>query len=125
MRRRRSDPLALVRKQGIKHPYGNLCTKLRTCIAIAYRRLQTVDAAAQYRNRTLIAVGMRKQPLKHVIKAEPRLNVHETANKKISSYTEVNTNFGLSSKKAKLRIQYPSKHEEIGVNKHNRYIRMY
>ena len=46
-----------------------------------YRRLHSVDQAARFRHRTLVAVGMRKQRLKRVFKAEPDVRIHETVRK--------------------------------------------
>ena len=45
--------------------------------AISFRRLQPVGEAARY--RTLLVVGVLKQRLKRVFKAEPDLHIHETA----------------------------------------------
>ena len=59
--------------------------------AITFRRLQPMGEAALFRYRTLVVVGVLKQRLERVFKAEPDLHIHETAIKQISSYPEVNT----------------------------------
>ena len=46
--------------------------------AITFRRIQPVGEAAQFRYRTLEIVGVRKQRLKRVFKAEPNLHLHKT-----------------------------------------------
>ena len=80
---------------------------------------------ARFRYRTLEVEGVQKQRLKRVFKAEPDLHIHETAIKYISSDPEVNTKYELSSKKAKLGLQYSPKHEVMGEIRCNRHIGTY
>ena len=53
--------------------------KAKYVYAITFRRFQPVGEAAQFRYRTLEVVGVRKQRLKRVFKAEPYLHLNETA----------------------------------------------
>ena len=87
------------KKKRYQTPVQESMQKATYVYAITFR----VGEAARFRYRTLVAVGVR------VFKAEPDLHVHETA----SLNPEVNTNYELSSKKAKLCIQHSSKHEVI------------